>query len=234
MEDASAERTEADHELPSKAARRKARKERVLGGLEAQGVVLDDKASSWMERRTMPRHEIVDLCDDDDDMSGVPLPQEAGPSTASPEVPPAAPSSRKRPLEATSDVSLEHSVARPPASVRTHVVGGPAALHPPPHPRAPLQAWWADAAPERDEPADECAEHAEEGVPSEALRPEGGRCTPEPSQEDEAVEEAQFSDAEEGPPTPSAARDLSASLEEEKRSFALSGVVAADAWQAGG
>ena len=235
MQDESAERTEADQELPSKAARRKARKERVLGGLEAQGVVLHDKASSWMERRTMHRHEIVDLCDDDDDdMSGIPLPQEAGPSTASPEVPPAAPSSRKRPLEATSDVSLEHSVARPPASVRTHVVGGPAALHPPPHPRAPLQAWWADAAPERDEPADECAEHAEEGVPSEALRPEGGRCTPEPSQEDEAVEEAQFSDAEEGPPTPSAARDLSASLEEEKRSFALSGVVAADAWQAGG
>ena len=234
MQDESAERTEADQELPSKAARRKARKERVLGGLEAQGVVLDHKASSWMERRTMHRHEIVDLCDDDDDMSGIPLPQEAGPSTASPEVPPAAPSSRKRPLEATSDVSLEHSVARPPATVRTHVVGGHAALHPPPPPRAPLQAWWADAAPERDEPADECAEHAEEGVPSEALRPEGGRCTPEPSQEDEAVEEAQFSDAEEGPPTPSAARDLSASLEEEKRSFALSGVVAADAWQAGG
>ena len=234
MQDASAERTEADQELPSKAARRKARKERVLGGLEAQGVVLHDKASSWMERRTMHRHEIVDLCDDDDDMSGIPLPQEAGPSTASPEVPPAAPSSRKRPLEATSNVSLEHSVARPPASVRTHVVGGPAALHPPPPPRAPLQAWWADAAAERDEPADECAEHAEEGVPSEASRPEGGRHTPEPSQEDEAVEEAQFSDAEEGPPTPSAARDLSASLEEEKRSFALSGVVAADAWQAGG
>ena len=244
MQDASAERTEADQELPSKAARRKARKERVLGGLEAQGVVLDHKASSWMERRTMHRHEIVDLCDDDDDMSGIPLPQEAGPSTASPEVPPAAPSSRKRPLEATSDVSLEHSVARPPASVRTHVVGGPAALHPPPHPRAPLQAWWADAAPERDEPADECAEHAEAGVPSEAARPESGRHTPEPSQEpeppepleaeDEAVEEAQFSDAEEGPPTPSAARDPSASLEEEKRSFALSGVVAADAWQAGG
>ena len=235
MQDASAERTEADQELPSKAARRKARKERVLGGLEAQGVVLHDKASSWMERRTMPRHEIVDLCDDDDDMSGIPLPQEAGPSTASPEVPPAAPSSRKRPLEATSDVSLEHSVARPPASVRTHVVGGPAALHPPPHPRAPLQAWWADAAPERDEPADECAEHAEAGVPSEAARPESGRHTPEPPEaEDEAVEEAQFSDAEEGPPTPSAARDPSASLEEEKRSFALSGVVAADAWQAGG
>ena len=58
---------------------------------------------------------------------------------------------------------------------------------------------------------------------------------PEPLEaEDEAVEEAQFSDAEEGPPTPSAARDPSASLEEEKRSFALSGVVAADAWQAGG
>ena len=69
------------------------------------------------------------------------------------------------------------------------------------------------------------------GVPSEASRPGGGRHTPEPSQEDEAVEEAQFSDAEEGPP---AARDPSASLEEEKRSFALSGVVAADAWQAGG
>ena len=233
MQDASAERTEADQELPSKAARRKARKERVLGGLEAQGVVLHDKASSWMERRTMHRHEIVDLCDDDDDMSGIPLPQEAGPSTASPEVPPAAPSSRKRPLEATSDVSLEHSVARPPATVRTHVVGGPAALHPPPPARAPLQALW-DAASERDEPADECAEHAEEGIPSEASRPEGGRHTPEPSQEDEAVEEAQFSDAEEGPPTPSAARDLSISLEEEKRSFALSGVVAADAWQAGG
>jgi hypothetical protein len=64
------------------------------------------------------------------------------------------------------------------------------------------------------------------GVPSEASRPGGGRHTPEPSQEDEAIEEAQFSDAEEGPPTPS--------LEEEKRSFALSGVVAADAWQAGG
>ena len=245
MADASAERTEADH-VPSKAARRKARRERVLGGLEAQGVVLDDKASSWMERRTMHRHEIVDLCDDDDGTSGIPLSQEAGPSTASPEVPPAAPSSRKRPLEATSDVSLEHSVARPPASVRTHVVGGPAALDPPPPPRAPLQAWWADAAPERDEPADECAEHAEAGVPSEAARPESGRHTPEPSQEpeppeaeDEAVEEAQFSDAEAqfsdaGPPTPSAARDLSASLEEEKRSFALSGVVAADAWQAGG
>ena len=246
MQDASAERTEADQELPSKAARRKARKERVLGGLEAQGVVLHDKASSWMERRTMHRHEIVDLCDDDDGTSGIPLPQEAGPSTASPEVPPAAPSSRKRPLEATSDVSLEHSVARPPASVRTHVVGGPAALDPPPPPRAPLQAWWAEAAPERDEPADECAEHAEAGVPSEAARPDGGRHTPEPSQppeppeaEDEAVEEAQFSDAEAqfsdaGPPTPSATRDLSASLEEEKRSFALSGVVAADAWQAGG
>ena len=106
MQDASAESKEAGHEL-SKAARRKARKERVLGGLEAQGVVLDPKASTWMEHRQAEhRHEIVDLCDDEpDDMSGIPLPQEAGPSTASPEVPPAAPSSRKRPLEAASDVS---------------------------------------------------------------------------------------------------------------------------------
>ena len=40
MQDASAERTEADQELPSKAARRKARKERVLGGLEAHSAML--------------------------------------------------------------------------------------------------------------------------------------------------------------------------------------------------
>ena len=42
-------------------------------------------------------------------------------------------------------------------------------------------------------------------------------------------ESAQFSDAEDGPPTPSAGR--SRTLEAEAASFALSGVVPADAWQ---
>jgi len=44
-------------------------------------------------------------------------------------------------------------------------------------------------------------------------------------------EEAQFSDAEDGPPTP-CATTRSAMLEDENASFELSGVVAADAWQA--
>ena len=198
---------------PSKAAKRKARKERVLDNLEARGVVLDHDARCQVTQRRIDQratsHEVVDLCDDElEDMdSGVPLPQEAGPS------------------QVPWQVQLE------PA---------PAGSSPPPPPQAPLQVRWADAAPGRDEPAVACtSEYAEyAGAVSEALHPGGGKRTREPSQEDEAIEpsqedEAQFSDAEEGPPTPSAAT-RSATLEEENGSFALSGVVSADAWQAGG
>ena len=181
---------------PSKAAKRKARKERVLDDLEAKGVVLDHDARCHVTQRRIDQratsHEVVDLCDELEDMdSDVPLPQEAaGPSTASTQVPAPAPA---------------------------------------PPPQAPLQVRWADA----DEQTVACtSEYAEyTGAVSDALQPGGGGRTPEPSQEDEAIDEAQFSDAEDGPPTPSAAT-RSATLEEENGSFALSGVVAADAWQA--
>ena len=131
-----------------------------------------------------------------------------------------------------SGVSLPQEAAGP--STASTQVPPPA---PAPPPQAPLQVRWADAAPERD--ADEqtvacTSEYAEyTGAVSDALQPGGGGRTPEPSQEDEAIDEAQFSDAEDGPPTPSAAT-RSATLEEENGSFALSGVVAADAWQADG
>ena len=251
---------------PSKAAKRKARKERVLDQLEARGVVLDHDANCHVTQRRIEQramsHEVVDLCDDEiENMdSGVPLLQEAGPSTASAQVPPPA-ELQITPLSAEEPPQFcALSAGDEPAPKRPHST---AVLLLPPRPvrqNSQLQVRWADAAPEQDELAVACtseyAEYASLPAPeyvSDALHPGGGRRTPEPSQEsdvdepdmgeakdeavdeamDEAIDEAQFSDAEDGPPTPSAATRL-ATLEEENGSFALSGVVAADAWQAGG
>ena len=259
---------------PSKAAKRKARKERVLDELEARGVVLDHDATCHVTQRRIDQramsHEVVDLCDDENENmdSGVPLPQEAGPSTASTQVPPPAElqmhsgSSSFTPLSAEEPPQFRPLSAEEPPQFCSLLAGDePAPKRPhstavpllPPRPvrqNAPLQVRWADAAPEQDELAVACtSEHAEyASLPapeyvSDALHPGGARRTPEPSQEsdidepdigeakDEAMDEAQFSDAEDGPPTPSAAT-RSATLEEENGSFALSGVVAADAWQA--
>ena len=113
-----------------------------------------------------------------------------------------------------SDIPLPQAAAGPSTTPAQH-----AAI---PSVPAPLQPVRSDAGPEPD--ADELtvactSEYAE-------YRVHAFRRTPE-----HAEDEAQFSDAEDGPPTPSAAT-RAATLLEENGSFALSGVVAADAWQA--
>ena len=113
-----------------------------------------------------------------------------------------------------SDIPLPQAAAGPSTTPAQHA----AILSAP----APLQPAQSDAGPEPD--ADELtvactSEYAE-------YRVHAFRRTPE-----HAEDEAQFSDAEDGPPTPSAAT-RTATLLEENGSFALSGVVAADAWQA--
>ena len=71
---------------PSKAAKRKARKERVLDELEAKGVVLSHDGTCQVTQRRLDQRalEVVDLCDDELEYmdSDIPLPQAAaGPST---------------------------------------------------------------------------------------------------------------------------------------------------------